>query len=69
MVVLAWQRSKDRWRGFIMGIRKSQIDNFSDHSIVRYIATIKIGLDDERLGKMDKKSVRAVGKAVSTEMS
>lgn len=52
-----------------MGIRKSQIDNFSDHSIDRYIATIKIGLDDERLGKMDKKSVRAVGKAVSTEMS
>jgi triacylglycerol lipase len=64
-----WQRSKDRWRGFIMGIRKGQIDNFTDHSIDLYIAAIKTGLDYEHLGKMDKKSARAVGKAVSAEMS
>ena len=36
-----WQRVKDRWRGFVMGIKKGSIDNFSDHSMVNYIANIE----------------------------
>lgn len=31
------QRSKDRWKGFIMGLRKKEIDHFSDHAITRYV--------------------------------
>lgn len=33
----AWQRTKDRWRGMWMGIKKGQIDNFSDHNMSEYI--------------------------------
>jgi triacylglycerol lipase len=36
-----WQRVKDRWRGFVMGIKKGSIDNFSDHSMSNYIANIE----------------------------
>lgn len=34
------QRRKDMWDGFIAGLRKKEIDHFSDHSIDRYIAYI-----------------------------
>jgi len=36
---------KDRWRGFIYGIRNGSIDFFSDHSIDRYIESIKLFRD------------------------
>ncbi len=36
-----WQRIKDRWRGMWMGLKQGSIDNFSDHSMVNYIANIK----------------------------
>ncbi len=39
--VTGWQRTKDRWRGFWMGIKKGRIDNFEDHSIDRYIEYIR----------------------------
>ena len=32
-----WQRFKDKWRGLWMGIKRGQIDSFSDHSMVNYI--------------------------------
>jgi triacylglycerol lipase len=32
-----WQRVKDRWRGFVGGLREGRIDPFTDHSINRYI--------------------------------
>ena len=32
-----WQRVKDRWRGFVGGLREGRFDPFSDHSINRYI--------------------------------
>lgn len=35
-----WQRVKDRWRGFVGGLREGRIDPFSDHSISRYIEYI-----------------------------
>lgn len=32
-----WQRFKDKWRGLWMGIKRGQIDSFSDHSMENYI--------------------------------
>ena len=39
-----WQRVKDRWRGMWMGIKSGSIDNFSDHSMVNYIANLEKNL-------------------------
>jgi len=33
-----WQLIKDKWRGICMGIKNKQIDSFSDHSMVNYVA-------------------------------
>lgn len=32
-----WQLFKDKWRGRWMGIKRGQIDSFSDHSMANYI--------------------------------
>ena len=37
----AWQRFKDRWSGMLKGLAAGSIDNFSDHSIVNYIAYLE----------------------------
>lgn len=63
-----WQRTKDRWRGFAMGIKQGKIDNFADHSVERYIEAIRHSLDHEKAGDMDKKSAKAVTKASASEM-
>lgn len=63
-----WQRSKDRWRGFVMGIKQGKIDNFADHSIDLYIDAIRRGLDHEKIGDMDRKSAKAVTKASAAEI-
>ncbi len=34
------QRSKDRWRGFRLGLKEGKVDPFSDHAIVRYVEYI-----------------------------
>ena len=31
------QRGKDRWRGFVKGLKEGKVDHFSDHSIAQYI--------------------------------
>jgi triacylglycerol lipase len=36
----AWQRFKDRWRGFVSGLRLGELDQFTDHSITRYVEYI-----------------------------
>jgi triacylglycerol lipase len=36
-----WQRTKDRLRGMWWGLKKGQIDNFSDHSMVNYIENLE----------------------------
>ena len=36
-----WQRVKDRWRGMWMGIKKGKVDNFGDHSMTEYIASLE----------------------------
>jgi triacylglycerol lipase len=44
-----WQRAKDRWRGFLRGLRERRFDHFSDHSIGQYIEHIWNAVqDDER---------------------
>ena len=34
------QRAKDRWRGFVHGLKQGKVDHFSDHAIARYIEHI-----------------------------
>ena len=63
-----WQRSKDRWRGFLMGLKQGKIDSFSDHLIDLYIESIYRALEKERAGEMDRKSANAVIKAATAEM-
>jgi triacylglycerol lipase len=38
--VKGWRRAVDRLRGFLHGLRRLRIDQFSDHSIEQYIAHI-----------------------------
>lgn len=45
--VTGWQRTKDRWRGFWMGMKKGRIDNFDDHSIDRYIEFIHSYVEEQ----------------------
>ncbi len=42
-----WQRAKDRWRGFVRGLREGRFDFFSDHSIRRYIEHIRAAVEEE----------------------
>lgn len=37
-----WQLFKDRMRGMWMGLKRGQIDNFSDHSMVNYVAYLEM---------------------------
>ena len=42
-----WQRTKDRWRGFMRGLREGRIDHFADHSIARYVEYIHRAVVEE----------------------
>jgi triacylglycerol lipase len=45
-----WQRVKDRWRGFVRGLREGRFDHFADHPIGEYIQHIRAAVEaDERL--------------------
>lgn len=46
-------KRRDRWRGFIRGLRQWKIDHFSDHSIHRYIEPIlaQVKTETEELAK------------------
>ncbi|MEN8198998.1 MAG: lipase family protein [Thermodesulfobacteriota bacterium] len=46
--VSGWQRTKDRWRGFWMGVKKGHIDNFEDHSIDHYIEFINNYVEEQK---------------------
>jgi len=43
----AWQRMKDRWRGFVNGLKLGEFDQFTDHSIMRYIEYIWRAVKEE----------------------
>jgi hypothetical protein len=32
----SWQVTKDVWRGFLVGLKRKEINFFSNHSITRY---------------------------------
>jgi len=38
--ITGWQRTKDRFRGLMMGLKRGSIDSFSDHLMTNYIAYI-----------------------------
>ena len=42
-----WQRVKDRWRGFVRGLRDGRFDHFADHSLGRYIEHIRRAVEEE----------------------
>jgi triacylglycerol lipase len=46
--VVGWEQSKDRFRGFWRGLRRWQIDHFSDHSIGKYIEAIGRAVEVEQ---------------------
>jgi len=47
-VVEGWRRVMDRLRGFVRGLRRLQIDHFSDHSIECYIAHIHAAVEKQQ---------------------
>jgi triacylglycerol lipase len=48
--VTPWQRVKDRWRGFVRGLREGRFDHFADHSISQYVQHIyQTVLEEERV--------------------
>ncbi len=40
-------KRRDRWRGFLRGLKHWKIDHFSDHSIHRYIEAVLAAVKDE----------------------
>jgi triacylglycerol lipase len=38
--ITSWQRTKDRWRGFWMGLKAGRIDPFNDHLLEQYARCI-----------------------------
>jgi triacylglycerol lipase len=47
-----WRRFRDRWHGFFLSLRKLQIDHLADHPIARYIAYLKLAMEDESAGRI-----------------
>jgi triacylglycerol lipase len=43
-----WQRTKDRWRGLIRGLKRGEFDFFSDHSISNYVKHIQALVEEEQ---------------------
>ncbi len=43
----AWQRTKDRWRGFLRGLKLREFDQFTDHAITRYAEYILRAVKEE----------------------
>ena len=39
------QRTKDRWRGFVLGLKQGKVDPFSDHAIADYVDHIGNAVD------------------------
>jgi triacylglycerol lipase len=42
-----WQRTKDRWRGFVRGLREGHFSFFSDHSMRNYVAYVRAAVEEE----------------------
>jgi triacylglycerol lipase len=57
-----WQRVKDRWRGFVRGLREGRVDHFADHAIARYIDHVRLAVEEEER-RMDSIGVDSWGQA------
>ena len=42
-----WQRIKDRWRGFLQGVRERRFDPFADHSISQYVTHVRAAVEED----------------------
>jgi triacylglycerol lipase len=42
-----WQVTKDVWRGFVVGLKKKNINFFVNHSITRYAANLRRWADGD----------------------
>ena len=47
-----WRRARDRWYGFMLSLRKWQVDHLADHSMVKYVECVKNALADEQQGRI-----------------
>jgi triacylglycerol lipase len=47
-----WQRVKDRWRGFVRGLREGSFDYFADHAMSRYLENIRRVVEEEEAGAL-----------------
>jgi triacylglycerol lipase len=47
-----WQRTKDRWRGFVRSLRERRIDHVADHSILSYIEHIRAAVMEEERSRL-----------------
>ncbi len=45
--VTGWRRFRDRWWGFVGGVRRWQIDHFSDHNLSEYLKGIRLAIEKE----------------------
>lgn len=45
------QRAKDRWRGFVIGLKQGKVDHFSDHAIANYVQHIADALEEAEARK------------------
>jgi triacylglycerol lipase len=54
-----WQRTKDRWRGFVRDLKKGEFDFLSDHSIRKYVAHIHELVLEEKAVKQYVRPLRS----------
>lgn len=57
-------RSRDRWRGFVSGLRKGSIDPFADHSIHLYATHIATAVEEEQI-RLRRGQAAATGAALA----
>jgi triacylglycerol lipase len=67
--VTGWQRVKDRWRGFVRGLREGSFDHFADHSIAHYIEHIRRAAEEEERESMVLGGLDRIGWALPTNSS
>jgi triacylglycerol lipase len=56
-----WQRTKDRWRGFVRGLREGNFDHFADHSIHQYIGHIRQAIEEEERLTFSRRACNRTG--------
>ena len=58
----AWQRFKDRSRGFLYGLLRGRIDHFADHSMLDYINYLSHAMQQERRGALRRPVLKLIAK-------